>query len=219
MNLNKELRTPKMNLRLHTSWVIFYILLIASLVSVAIYFYNKHDDDILPPGNIELKVSKERYQPGEVVKFSVTNHFPSTIHVPNSCPEEPLNVYKWNNDEWVQIHDQAKDKDSTCYRQPRRVAIEAESTLQYDYSDWPNLFANPGVYRIVMEVEHYENYPFQDFVILEKRKTIESEDNSTPSEPEDSNNYQENENTEEEEHEEDEEDEPEEIEVEEPEDD
>lgn len=206
-----------MNMRLHTSWIIFYILLIASLVSVAVYFYNKHDDDLLPPGNIELKVSKERYQPGEVVKFSVTNHFPSTIHVPNSCPEEPLNVYKWNMGKWVQIHDQAKDKDSTCYKQPRRVAIAAESTLQYDYGDWPKLFSKPGVYRIVMEVEHYENFPFQDFVILEERKTIESNDIGSPTGTTDSDNTQENENTEEEE--EHEEDEPEEIEVEEPEDD
>ncbi len=169
---NKELKTRNMVVHLHLLWVAFYIIVISLIAGVAYYYYHEHKENQFPVGSIELKVSKTRYKPGETVSFSVINHFPTTIYVTNRCPQEPLDVYKWQDKQWKQIHDSAKDEDSQCYTQPRRVPVAPSSTLTYNFKDWPDLFKNPGVYRIVMKVEHYKGYPFQDFVVLKPQEVI-----------------------------------------------
>ncbi|MBP6045125.1 hypothetical protein KA525_03155 [Candidatus Woesebacteria bacterium] len=175
---NKELRTRGMVVNLHLLWVAFYVVAVSLIAVVAYYYYNKHKEDQFPVGSIELTVSKTRYKQGETVSFSVINHFPTTIYVNNRCPQEPLDVYKWENKQWKQIHDSAKSEDSLCFKQPRRVPVAPSSTLTYNFNDWPDLFKTPGVYRIVMKVEHYKGYPFQDFVVLKPQEIIK---NATPS--------------------------------------
>lgn len=172
MRLNRELRTKHMNIRFHILWLVFYILLIAGFVKLGLYVYGEHDEDQFPPGSISLKVSKERYKPGEDVSFIIQNQFPNTIFVTNNCPEEPLNVYRWDDKKWKQIHATAKDKNSNCYNQPRRIAIKPNSTKKYDFKDWPTLFKEPGVYRLAMKIDHSDEIVFDDFVILRPPKVI-----------------------------------------------
>jgi len=169
---NKELRTRNMVVHLHLLWVAFYIVVVSLIAGVAYYYYHEHKEDQFPVGSIELKVSKPRYKPGETVSFSVINHFPTTIYVTNRCPQEPLDVYIWEDKQWKQIHDIAKDEDSQCFTQPRRVPVAPSSTLSYSFKDWPDLFKKPGVYRIVMKIDHYKGYPFQDFAVLKPQKVI-----------------------------------------------
>lgn len=156
----------------HLFWILLYIVLLAVIAVYLVHEYREHAQNQLPSGHIDLKVSKERYQPGEVVSFRVTNYFPTAIYVENDCPSEPLYVYKWENNNWIQIRDKAKDKLSSCYKQGRQVAIAASSSVTYNYKDWPELFAKPGVYRLVMKIDRYNELPFQDFVVLEPHKVI-----------------------------------------------
>ena len=172
MRLNRELRTKHMTIRFHILWVIFYILLIAGFVKLGLHFYREHDEDQFPPGSISLEASKDRYKPGEAISFVIRNQFPNTIYVTNNCPEEPLNVYRWDNNKWGQIHATAKDKNSNCYKQPRHIAIKPNSTRKYDFEDWPTLFEEPGVYRLAMEIDHSDEIVFDDFVILRPPKVI-----------------------------------------------
>jgi hypothetical protein len=134
--------------------------------------YNKYETRHLPVGSIELSINKTQYQLGEVVGFTLTNHFPVPVYVTNQCPSEPLNVYRWENKEWVEIHATAKD-DAECYTQDRNIAVSSEGTRSYDFGDWPQLFGEPGVYRIAAAIDHYGGAPFQDFVVLEPAKIIE----------------------------------------------
>lgn len=159
--------------RLHLLWVLFYLLIIGGAVVYANNLYNEHDQDRLPSGYIELLVNKTEYQLGEVVEFTVVNHFPTTIYVTNHCPNEPLNVYRWENEAWVQLHAVAQNDEVECPTQERNVAIPTESSRSYNFSDWPTLFAVPGVYRIAMVIDHYSDVPFQDFVVLEPAEEIE----------------------------------------------
>lgn len=159
--------------KIHLLWIIFYFLLIGGTVSFGSNLYEKYNEDQLPDGNIELLINKTKYQLGETVEFTVINHFPTTIYVTNQCPKEPLNVYRWQNQKWIQIHDEATSEDSECYSQERNVGILPENSRSYNFKDWPNLFKEPGVYRIAMTVNHYGDLPFQDFVILEAPKIIE----------------------------------------------
>lgn len=172
MKLNRELRSKDESVRLRNFWIIFYAVIIAAIIVLGARLYRSHSGDRLPSGHIELTVNKTRYQPGEIVEFTVKNNFPTTIYVSNTCPAEPLNVYQWQDKRWLQIHDTAIDEDSDCYNQPRNIPVPANKSLTYNYSDWPNLFAKPGVYRIVMLIDHYDQLPFQDFVVLDEQKTI-----------------------------------------------
>lgn len=179
MRLNRELRTKNMTIRFHILWVLFYIVLFSGFVYVGMKVYNEHNEDNLPSGHIVLSVGKEKYQLKDKITFQIENNFPNTIYVINNCPEEPLNVYKWVDNNWKQIHDTAKDKNSNCYKQPRRIAIGARSSIKYDFEDWPNLFKEPGVYRLVMKLDHYDDLPYRDFVILKPAKIIEVDNNDT----------------------------------------
>lgn len=181
MRLNRELRTKTMVIRFHILWVIFYVALFSGFIYLSAKVYNEHNEDKLPSGHIVLSVGKTKYQLNDKITFKIQNNFPNTIYVINNCPEEPLNVYRWENNEWKQIHDTAKDKNSNCYKQPRQIAIGARSSIEYDFEDWPNLFKKPGVYRLVMKLDHYDDLPYQDFVILKPAKVIEiPSDDATP---------------------------------------
>ena len=178
MRLNRELRTRNMVIRFHLLWVLFYVILIVGVGIFGWQLYREHDEDQFPSGAIELKVGKDKYQLNEEITFEVRNNFPTTIYVTNNCPEEPLNIFRWKDEKWIQIHDKIQSKDSECYKQPRRIAIAPNSVLEYHFKDWPNLFNKPGVYRLVMDIDHYDDLPFQDFVVLQPSKTRETSDES-----------------------------------------
>ncbi len=172
MRLNRELRTNNMKVRFHVLWFVFYIILVGGFIASAILVYRQHSENQFPSGSISLNVGKERYKLGEEVTFSVRNQFPSTIYVANNCPEEPLNVYRWDKKKWEQIHAKAKGKNTDCHKQPRQIAIQPNSTREYNFGDWPSLFADPGVYRIAMKIDHSDELAFSDFVVLRPAKVI-----------------------------------------------
>ncbi len=159
--------------RFHLLWVLFYMVLLGSTATYAKHLYVQYDNDQLPNGEIELLINKEAYQLGEEIVFTVVNHFPTTVYVTNHCPDEPLHVFKWVNEGWTQIHDVATEGNSECYTQERNVAIAPDSSRSYNFNDWQNLFSDPGVYRIAMEIDHYTDIPFQDFVILEPQEVVQ----------------------------------------------
>ena len=158
--------------KFYIPWIILYFFIISVAVAFGASAYNKYDDHQLPSGYIELEVSKEKYELGETVEFILKNHFPTTIYVTNECPKEPLNVYRWVDEKWIELHDTAKDS-GECYSESRNIAIPSEGSRKYNFSDWPNLFREPGVYRIATAIDHYNDVPFQDFVIMEPASVIE----------------------------------------------
>ena len=166
-------------LRFHLFWVLFYMLLVGSAFAYASHLYVQYDRDQLPNGTIELVTDKEQYQLGEEIEFTVHNHFPTTVYITNHCPNEPLHVFRWVDEAWLQLHDIATSENSACYGQERNVAISSESSRSYTFNDWPNLFTEPGVYRIAMEVDHYNDIPFQDFVILEPQEVVQVKEEPT----------------------------------------
>lgn len=168
MKLNREFRTKTFVFRFHLVWVLFYAIAILTVGLFAHHLLEEHGDDQLPSGHVELSVSNQQYQPGETVYFTIKNNFPTKIYITNNCPGEPLNVYKWDGAKWTQIHDSADNPDSECYKQSRRVPISAGATITYSFKDWPHLFENPGVYRLVLVIDHYDELPFVDFKVLEK---------------------------------------------------
>lgn len=181
-NKNKTILILK---RFYIPWVALYVFIVLAAVVFGATAYNEYNETKIPPGYVELKSNKSHYEPGDPIEFTVTNHFPVPVYVINECPKEPLNVYKWQGDEWIQIHDTADTK-SECYEQERSVSISPEGARSYNFSDWPNLFENPGVYRIAMAIEHSGDIPFADFIVTEPATVTtvespqESEDETIP---------------------------------------
>lgn len=159
--------------KFHLIWVLTYCVLIGGSAIAGVNLYHKYDQDRLPSGGVEFKISKTNYQPRESVEFTIVNNFPTAVYVINQCPSEPLNVYRWQNKEWLQIHDIARAESTSCSNQNRDVGILPEQTRKYNFNDWPKLFREPGTYRIVLSVNYSSELLFQDFNILEPKKVIE----------------------------------------------
>lgn len=153
-------------------WMALYLFIMGGTTAFAAKMYEKYDTHQLPSGYIELMVDKTAFQLGESIAFTVVNHFPVPVFVMNQCPEEPLNVYRWEGGVWIQLHASAPD-DGECYTEERNVGVPSEDSRSYNFDDWQDLFKTPGVYRIAADIDHYSDVPFQDFVVLAPAEVIE----------------------------------------------
>lgn len=172
MNTTSSQRRITSRLMRYVPWVVLYLFIVGGTTVFGAKLYETYDTHQLPSGYIELAVDKTAYELGESVAFTVINHFPVPVFVMNQCPEEPLNVYRWEHDVWVQLHATARDE-GECYAEDRNVGVPSEGSRGYTFDDWPDLFALPGVYRIAANIDHYPDVPFQDFVVRAPRETVE----------------------------------------------
>ncbi len=162
----------KRRLPLYVPWMLVYLVLVGGgAVTSAAITYEKYDVHRLPTGHITLSLDNTHYELGERITFTIENHFPVPVFVTNQCPNEPLNVYRWEENHWVQLHASAPS-DAECYGEDRNVAIPEEGSRSYHFDDWSAMFERPGVYRIAAVLAHYQDVPFQDFVIMEEQKVV-----------------------------------------------
>jgi hypothetical protein len=121
----------------------------------------------IPSGSISLTTDYAKYLVGDTVSFTIQNNFNSTIYVNNNCPDEPLEIYKYQtNGTWTQVHDEKIT--SECKDSDRQIVIAPNDSVTGNFSRWPDLFKEPGRYRIVAYVEYYNELPYQDFEVIEK---------------------------------------------------
>ncbi len=135
----------------------------------------------IPSGSISVSTNYSKYLVGEPVTFTITNNFNSTIYVNNNCPDEPLEIYKFQTDgTWIQVHDDTVT--SECKDSDRKIVVAPNDSATGSYERWPNLFKEPGRYRIVAYVEFYNELPYQDFDIVAKPEvpTSSSTTNTSP---------------------------------------
>ena len=158
-----ELRYVHSKLYSRVAWVCFYVVLIL----IVLFGLHKVVDGIqthsFPAGNVQLSVPYSEYLVGEVVTFTIKNNFNSPIHIINSCPAEPLNVYRQDGSAWVRIHDVALSGD--CPTENRQITVAANGSVNGNFAAWPNLFKVPGRYRVVAYVEYYDSLPYQEFEV------------------------------------------------------
>ena len=117
----------------------------------------------LPSGSIEVNSEYSSYVTGEVVKVSIKNNLNTTIYINNECPNEPLNVYFYENDKWGPVND--KTNENSCPNKARQIAIKPNGSETVSYQEWKNLFSKPGKYRILAAVSGFRSYPYQDILV------------------------------------------------------
>lgn len=143
-----------------------YLCIALVLGGLLVWFGNQIHTRRLPSGSVKLSLPYNRYLVGEPVAFTIENAYNAAISVANNCPNEPLAVYRFENNQWVRIHDTADM--AGCTAQMRQVKIPPHSSLTASFGPWKQLFAKPGRYRIVASIDYYHDYPYQDLEIAER---------------------------------------------------
>lgn len=153
--------------RTYIRWIIFYVI----LAIIGIWALTKYAQSLytlrIPKGVITLDIPYTEYLVGERIDFTLTNHYNSTLYVPNHCPSEPLAVYKLNEstNSWERIHETTS---GACDTQSRRFSIEPGQSISGNYGLWPDLFSKPGTYRVAAVVDYINAVSYQDFKVIEK---------------------------------------------------
>ena len=148
------------------TWALVYVLLIVGL-GIAIYLQAKRVDTLgFANGQLQLTTSKTKYTVGDTISYTLKNGLSEPITLKNTCPQEPLYAYSWTNNAWVRIHDTAKA--SVCKGEPSQFTIPAGGSYSQNFSNWPNLFSKPGIYRIVALANNYTALPYTDFQVVAK---------------------------------------------------
>ncbi|HET9174309.1 MAG TPA: hypothetical protein VFN56_03445 [Candidatus Saccharimonadales bacterium] len=147
-------------------WVFIYLLLITVLV-LAVFWQVKRINTLnFASGQLQLTTSKAKYTVGDDISYTLKNGLDHSITLLNKCPAEPLYVYAWTNNSWVRIHDTASP--SVCESQPSQMTIVSGASYTQNFTNWPNLFKKPGIYRIVELATNYTALPYADFQVVAK---------------------------------------------------
>lgn len=120
----------------------------------------------LPRGSVSIQVEHSQYLVGEKVLFTVRNDYNAPMYVSNHCPYEPLDVYRWETDKWVRVHDEVDPY--SCVNKDSHIKVAAKSSMTGSFAPWKNLFSRPGKYRLVVVVNYYDALPYTDFEVIGK---------------------------------------------------
>lgn len=95
--------------------------------------------------DIVLTPLKNKFSEGDIVQIKVTNNKTENITPWSECPAEPLDVFVWDNGEWIQ-----KEATPTEYDCNAQKGIATGETEVIDYGNWNlELFKEIGRYKIV----------------------------------------------------------------------
>ncbi|MBU1151536.1 YidC/Oxa1 family membrane protein insertase [Patescibacteria group bacterium] len=124
--------------------------LIFLVVFLAINYFMQscQDNDkelLLNSGNFIFTTTKTEYSRTKIVTLNIENYTSETITIPSECPSEPFNVYRYEQNEWIQkISTPALNCENAL-----DIEIAPEQKLQIPYSNWNNaLFGEMGRFRI-----------------------------------------------------------------------
>jgi hypothetical protein len=145
-------------------WSVFYTVILGGF---AYYMYTISKDVNtygFVNGSIQVATSQAKYTVGDTISYTLTNNLASPITLVNNCPQEPLHVYKWENSQWQRIHDTAGS--GACDSAQKQITIASGQAINGSFANWKNLFAQPGIYRVVAFASNYTQLPYADFQVV-----------------------------------------------------
>lgn len=172
-----ELRYVNSPLRTRIFWTAVYGVILTVFLIGMYQVTSRIRTHSLPSGEIQLAIPYSKYVVGEIVTYSLQNNFNSPVYILNKCPNEPLAVYRFENNQWVRQHDTASI--SSCPGKDRQIAVPANGIVNGTFAGWKNLFAKPGKYRVVAYVEYYNALPYQEFEVINPPPAKQPESVST----------------------------------------
>lgn len=99
----------------------------------------------LAGNDIGIAVLNSEYKQGDLVSLKLKNNTSAPIEIENDCPREPLDVFRYQNGEWIQLESSPK---ITCNTTDPFV-IQPQEELDLNYKSWNHsLFHVIGRYKI-----------------------------------------------------------------------
>ncbi|HRJ91295.1 MAG TPA: hypothetical protein PLU21_03755 [Candidatus Saccharibacteria bacterium] len=157
---------------------VFFISLLLAITTYLYQLVGSVQLFTLPRGSVELSMPYTKYLAGESISITVTNNFSTPINISNDCPYEPLAVYAYKDKTWKRIHSKSKTRE--CKEEDNTVLIRPGTSVTTNFDAWPDLFKNPGKYRIALQVQYYEYIPYRDFEVV-KKPTVKTAKSSSGS--------------------------------------
>jgi len=137
-------------------------LVIFLVVNYILTSFQKKDE--IPATNnneIILQTTKDEFSRTKTVTVEIENKTKTTITVQTDCPNEPLDVFKYENKQWTQKTASPK---ITCTETEKKLIIAPGEKKLIPYTNWNHkLFYTTGKYKISFET-----------IVDGKEKTIES---------------------------------------------
>lgn len=101
--------------------------------------------EVAKNSDIVLAPLKTKFTQGSVVQIKITNNKEENLMPWDDCPLEPLDVFMWDNGEWIQ-----KKGSRTDHPCSRLKTIAPGETQTLDYSNWNHeIFFEVGRYKVV----------------------------------------------------------------------
>ncbi|MFC1810185.1 YidC/Oxa1 family membrane protein insertase [Patescibacteria group bacterium] len=126
-------------------FILFGIFFIALLLIFRGCSGNTDLEANLAGNDIGIAVLNSEYNQGDLVSLKLKNNTSGAVEIENDCPREPLDVFRYQNGEWVQLESSPK---ITCNTTDPFV-IQPQEELNLDYKSWNySLFHEIGRYKI-----------------------------------------------------------------------
>ncbi len=145
-------------------WLAVFVVLFVGIVFASFVALDRIRTYSLPTGGIQLSTRYTQYLVGEPVSLTIKNGFNSPISIITSCPSGPFAVYRSVNNKWVRIHDTISA--TNCSALPGTLQLPAAGSSTLSLSDWSQLFATAGSYRIALHVQYTNALPYVDFEVM-----------------------------------------------------
>jgi YidC/Oxa1 family membrane protein insertase len=122
----------------------------------------------LAGNDVGIATLNEEYRQDGLVSVKLRNNTNSAITIPSECPEEPLNVFRYRNGEWKQLHVEPQIECPDI----EEITIPSGEELTIEYGSWNHaLFHEIGRYKISVEAEvdgEVKEFESNEFTVTKK---------------------------------------------------
>ncbi len=131
--------------------------------------YSEEEEMLTSSGNFVFTTSKQEYSRTKPVIVEVTNNTAEVITIPNECPNEPFNVFRYENNEWAQ---KTSSPELECEITEPAVLNPGDKT-NITYGNWNHeLFSEMGRFKIEFTTtvgeEEEKTFTTNEFTIKEE---------------------------------------------------
>jgi YidC/Oxa1 family membrane protein insertase len=107
--------------------------------------YNEEDKMLADSGNFVFTTNKQEYSRTKAVIVEITNNTAEVITIPNECPNEPFDVFRYENNEWAQ---KTSSPELECIITDP-ITLQTGDKTNITYGNWNHdLFSEMGRFKI-----------------------------------------------------------------------
>lgn len=120
-------------------------LVIFLIINYIFSFFSSPEKEVAESGNLVFITTDTEYSRSSIVTLEIKNNTKEDILIPSECPNEPFNVYRYENNEWIQKTSTPK---LDCGEAKDFILKPTEET-KISYSEWNySLFSELGRFKI-----------------------------------------------------------------------